>query len=132
MKTTMTMTLCAMVLALVAAQSAIAAEGGGKPQVTKQGGTVTKIDATSITISAKSGGEKAAAQETTYNLAPTTQFMVQAAGGGGGEGKGSNWNNGTIADVKVGDRVVVYYTGNNADKIEIPTQPAQKKGGEGK
>ncbi len=119
------------------AVSVQAKEGEGAPKAMTMTGEVVKVEASALTLVAKKEG--GAGQEKTFAINAGTKVLVQtdeddiAKGEGGKEKRTPKTREGTMADVKVGQRVAVTYKeDNSATQVLVLRAPKPRAGGEGK
>lgn len=106
-------------------------EERGGPVVKTFRGSITKIEAGSVTITAKKdSGEKSVTLKTDADTKVQLPTDEQEAGGEGG--MKAKYKDGAVSDLKEGDRVQATYGEDEVAKtITVQAPPKKREGGEG-
>ena len=126
--------LVAAAAMLVLAPVALAKEGEGKAKTVNISGELAKVDTGWIEVSVKKG-EKAAAETKTIAVDAGTKVLIETdqmesvPGEGGKMKQKSKIAEGTLADLKAGQRVVVGCTADGSKALKILVQRVVAKGG---
>ena len=125
---------CTLLAMLAVVLTHTSGEEEGKPRPKSITGAVSKVDATSLTITQRGdSGDRS----TTFAVGDKTKVLVQTSedqsvkGGEGGERKTPKTREGKLADVKADSRVTVTFAeAGKAESILVlrPTPPRKKEG----
>ena len=112
-------------------------EGERKDNVTRFGGTIAVVTASSLTVTMGGGDGGRAPREETVSLNAETKVLVESdemeevKGEGGQKRQRAKKVDGAVADLKVGQRVYVRAKDGVATEILVPRVAAKREGGEG-